>query len=104
MSQQACTDLSVTNTDNGTSCATCRAVRRNTRRIVVPIKLLLRKGHDLRITCGSTQQLELQEVFKKQITSSCTLVISTMFCVVSLGSEIGRRLETVNSHVNIARF
>ena len=57
---------------------------------------LYSKGHCLRIRCGSAPQPGLQEVStkkKKQITSSCIVGMSTMFCVVSPGSKSGHVLK-----------
>ena len=78
----------MTHTDNGTSCATCSEVRRNTRRIAARRK-----------TCGfGVDPLHYPNVrkFPKQITSSCTFGISTMFCVVSPGSKYGDVLSLIS--------
>ena len=87
MSQQACTDWSVTNTNNGTRCATCREVM-----ICCSHEAPLDKSRPANLvwirsttwTSGS---------FQTHNTSSCTVEISTMFCVVSPCSKSGDVLK-----------
>ena len=94
MSQQACTVQSVTNTTNGTSCATCKGSTQkhkmncgsheheNSTPQVTPFEVCVDPLHSLSL-----------RIFPKQITSSRTVWISTMFCVVAPGSKSGDVLK-----------
>ena len=77
VNKRALSIKSVTNTHNGTSCATCTEVRRNTRRIAVHIELHS-TGHDLRIRCGDPLHILNLRMWSKQILSSRPLGISTI--------------------------
>ena len=86
----------MTHTDNGTSCATCREVRRNTRRIAARRK-----------TCEfGVDPLHYPNVrkFPKQITSSCTFGISMMFCVVSPVSKFGDVLSLISKFGDVLKI